>query len=93
MYATLPPRAPPSTWVAIRALAAEARGLREVRAHSAAGPAAGRGGAGLGVAVFLQRKLALGWGTARVAVGMAFSSAVYERAKTALEEGQPGAWQ
>jgi hypothetical protein len=35
---------------------------------------------------FLQQQLAVGWGTARVAVGMALGSSVYERSKAALEE-------
>ena len=35
---------------------------------------------------YLQQQLAVGWGTARVAVGMALGSSVYERSKSALEK-------
>ena len=95
VYAATPPATPPRTWQAIAGLVRETQAIgrpfdssllsKEARSHTSAyrSEAFTRAGHQLR---FLQRKLAVGWGTARVAVGMAVASRIYEGTKSALEK-------
>jgi len=93
VYATRQPASPPKTWASIRALFRNARdfdcsaNLLNEASRSSAGSGKLRGPRQrlVGQLLFLQRNLAVGWGTARVAVGMAVGSRLYEGAKASLD--------